>query len=465
MRGQAMRLPAWIKTRWTLKKILLVAVILVVAVALGRTLVFGGVGKGAVDVTGEGEVKTEEQRAPRTLDAEGGKIRAEGGPVAVLNPGLARPGADIGVNASGFDPGAAVDVLLSSGNDKPAKVASAKADREGNIDTKFRVPAEANAGGTQTVTVRQANSDKAAKAELIAQAGVGTARLSDDSAAPGNTLTVDAEGFQSGEKINVYWAGIGGKPSATLEADKEGRLSRAQVTVGPGPAGTSSVILVGEKSKTTAVQPFQLLALYPSAATNPYAVKAGEAVGISGKGFAPNEKVLVYFDQASGTPPITMQAANGGSVGGESFKVPFGLKGQHSLILTGEQSRASVKTGFSVLPYSPVARPGTYGGLPGTTLNFYVTDFAPNEAVHVYTGKGGNSKGELVAAFRVDDKGRATAAGSYVLPADVSGKLTFTLVGARSEGTASATATVEKPNGPVNLSPQPKYSLPPDLKE
>ena len=38
-------------------------------------------------------------------------------------------------------------------------------------------------------------------------------------------------------------------------------------------------------------------------------------------------------------------------------------------------------------------------------------------------------------------------------------------MGARSEGTATATVTVDKVDGPVNVPPQPKYSLPPDLED
>lgn len=467
--ASSIRLPRWVTSKWTPKKVLVAVVALVVAFTLGRVLIFGGAGRDAVDVTGEGGkgVQTQQQRAPRTVEVRGGKIRVEGGPVAVLNPGMARPGATVGVNATGFDPGSSVDVLLSTGEkSKPIRLASGKADRDGAVSTEFTFPVEAaTAGGTQTVVVQQANSDKVAKAELVAQAGVGTAKLSDNVAPPGSTITVDAQGFQPNEKINVYWGGIGGKPAATLQADESGNVSHAPLSVGVGPAGMSSVILVGDKSKVTAVHPFQMLALYPSAAAKPYAAKPADTISITGKGFAPNEQVYVYFDEATGTPAMTMRADARGLIGGESFQVPFGLKGRHTLILTGAESRASVSTGFSVLPYSPVARASTYGGLPGTVLNFYVRDFAPNEAVHVYTGRGPGSQGELVTAFRVDGRGTAAAAGQYVIPSDAQGRLTFTLVGKKSESTATVTVNVEKPEAPVHVPPQPKYTLPPELND
>lgn len=471
-----MKKPTWRMPRWSWKKVVLIVVGLLVVISLGRGLLpLGGFGRGAVDVTGQGgrdapgggptQAKTP---APmRTVEIDGKKIPVASGPVAVLNPGLARAGATIGVNASGFDPGAAVAVLLSSGqNAKPATVAEGKADKNGSVAAQFTFPtAAATATSSHVVTVAQAGSDKVAKAELSAQAGIATAKLSANTGSPGTALTVDADGFLPGERVNVYWGRVTGEPAVTLQADPAGRIGKAAVKVGVGAVGDSMVVLIGDQSKTAATAPFMLLGLYPTATATPYAVKATQPIAVSGKGFAPGERVLVYFNEVSGTPAMTMQADAYGAASGQSFTVPFGLSGEHRLVLTGEQSRASVSTGFSVLPYSPLARASTYGGLPGTVLNFYAREFAPGEAVHVYTGRGTNSSGDLVSAFRVDQKGAASAVGSYIIPGDAQGKLTFTLVGAKSQGTATATVTVDKADGPVNVPAQPKYVLPPDLTE
>jgi hypothetical protein len=85
--------------------------------------------------------------------------------------------------------------------------------------------------------------------------------------------------------------------------------------------------------------------------------------------------------------------------------------------------------------------------------------------VKVYAGGSGNSQGELVAGFRVDAKGAASAAGSYTIPGSAQGKVTFTLVGSKSEASATAKVTVDKTDGPVNVPPQPKYTLPKDLTD
>jgi hypothetical protein len=459
-----MKMPSLRMPKWSWKKIALALVGALIVFSVVRSLLPSS-GDAIDSGEGGGETHAKPQQPQRTVVLDGKKIPIGGGPVALLNPGLARPGAKVGVNASGFDPGSTVSVVLAAPGAKGKSVASAKVDKSGVVATDFTFPVGSANEGTQVVTIQQGNSDKVAKAELRVEAGVGLLKLSDDTAAPGATLTADAEGFMPKEKINVYWGRISGTPSDVLQADEAGRLSKAPIKVGVGAVGDNTVIMIGDKSKTAAIQPFTLLGLYPTAATKPYAAKAAQSIGISGGGFAPGERVLVFFNEASGAPGLEMRADGSGNVGGAGFKVPFGLKGEQTLILVGEQSRASVSSGFSVLPYSPVARAGTYGGLPGTTLNFYAKAFAPNEAVHVYVGRGQGSDGEIVAAFRVDDKGAAQAAGHYMIPGDAQGKLTFSLVGAKSGGTATVTVTVDKPDGPVNLPPQPKYTLPPDLKE
>jgi hypothetical protein len=112
----------------------------------------------------------------------------------------------------------------------------------------------------------------------------------------------------------------------------------------------------------------------------------------------------------------------------------------------------------------PMVRTSTYGGSPGTSISFYVSQFAPGEAVHVYAGTKG-SQGELVAAFRTDAHGAARAAGSYTIPGNAPNTLTFTLVGARSGGVGTIAFKVDNSAGPVDVPPQPKYVLPPDLQQ
>jgi hypothetical protein len=178
-------------------------------------------------------------------------------------------------------------------------------------------------------------------------------------------------------------------------------------------------------------------------------------VTMTGTGFAPGEQVLIYLNSSNGVPALTPTAGSNGAIS-VNFSVPFGLKGKQSLLAIGNQSRASVRSSFTVLPYMPSAQASTYGALPGTTVSFYAKGFAANEVVLVYTD------GKLVTAFRVNSQGSASAQGSYVVPSGVANAVIFKLVGKQSGGNAAVKLTIE-PGGSNNVPPQPPYVLPPSL--
>jgi hypothetical protein len=237
------------------------------------------------------------------------------------------------------------------------------------------------------------------------------------------------------------------------------------VRVGVGGVGTTTLVLVGAKSGTTATVPFYRLGLYPVAGARPYALKAGQDLGVTGSGFAPDEPVLVYVNTSSGPPAMTAHADSQGNLAGLGFTVPFGLRGSQNLVLVGAKSRASVSSSFDVLPYSPTVQPSTYGGAPGTTFSFFAKGFAADEVVLVYLGRSKDSAGQLVSAFRVDDQGSAGAAGSYQITGADQGTLTFTLVGRKSDGRATTSIKVSPASGPVDVPTRKPFTLPPDLRK
>jgi hypothetical protein len=471
--------PGWNRQRLRRSGVQLV-VLLVAAFVLftiGRSL-FAGVGPLNDESGGESQPEPSQTSAP-TVDLGGVQIPANGQPVIILNPGLVRPGATLAVNGSGFDAHSKVDVFLapvqvaSPGQEPSAEnesvptdpTASVTAGKDGSISTNVTMPADLGGSSKHEVIARQRGSAKEARAQAVTASGVATLTLSEDAGRPGDTVTVTAQGFQPDETVNVHWGSISGQPAAALKADQSGNVGRSSVRVGVGVAGNNTLFLIGQKSKAAATGQFLLLGLYPVASVDPYAVKAGQSVKYSGKGFAPGERVLVYINAQGGTPVLTATANNSGAFSASGFTVPFGLTGKQALILVGEQSRASVNTGFSILPYTPTARASTYGALPGTEVSFYATGFAPKEAVHVFVGGNQGEEGELVSAFRVNDQGSASAAGRYLIPGTAGNALTFTLRGAKSKGSASMSLTVDKPGQPVNVPPAPKYTLPPDLRE
>jgi hypothetical protein len=472
-RRWSVRRPSW-------RTMLLVLAGLVVLVSVARGLVGLGGADDAFDATGgegtgQGEPGAGPQGRPATASKPktapvrpvvvDGQLIKPAGTVLTLNPALAQPGATVGVNGIGFDALSTVDLSLSvEGVKGSTSLGSVKVDRDGGLSVDVTMPQQLS-GGTAVVTAQQRGSDNVATAEAMGASGIGFVELGEgqQSGGPGDVISLSARGFSPGETINVYWGRASGRPATTLDADASGSVGEASVRVGTGAVGNATIVLVGASSGTTATAPFFVLGLYPTATATPFAVKAREVLNVSGSGFAPDERVLVYINASTGAPLMTAKADAQGNVGGASFEVPYGLKGSQSLVMVGELSRASVSSGFEILPYTPTSQPSTYGGSPGTTFSFYATGFGPEEVVEVYLGRDKGNSGELVSAFRVDEQGDASAAGSYMIQPGQQGKLTFTLVGRQSGGQTSATVSVTPASGSVELAPQPKYTLPPHL--
>ena len=454
------------KSKW--KPVLTGLVVLVVLYEAVHVFT-GGAGKAVKASSSSSSPSASATRAiprpsPSTRVTLGGhSVAAAGQPILLLNPGLVAPGGQVSVQGSGFDPGATVAVrLLAKRSSQGTEVAMGKTNKTGLLFTQFTMPSSAGGSG-MTVVAQEQGSSKSATAQLVSPAGAASASIVGKAAGqPGDTVTVSATGFGPGETVNVYWGRMNGTPAATLTADGSGSISRASLKVGVAPVGPTTLVLVGTKTDATATAPYQMLGLYPSTTPHPYAVLSGKTMTYTGSGFAPGEQVLIYFNASSGTPALTVQANSGGSFS-TSFVVPFGLTGRQTLTAIGEESRAAVTTGFSVLPYSPVAQVSTYGAMPGTTVSFYASSFAPNEVVEVYLGRGQGNSGQLVSAFRVDGRGNAAAAGKYVIPNGTGPALYFTMVGQQSGGTATAKVSVTAPAQPVTVPSQPPYTLPPSL--
>jgi hypothetical protein len=397
-----------------------------------------------------------------TVTLGGRRIPAGGGPVIALEPGLVSPGGHVGIAGNGFNRKTSVVVSLRTSRSRAGKVVThGHTSRSGTLTTGFNMPMSFT-GSKATVVVRQADGAQAS-APLVTPGGMGTAKIVGKAAGkPGDHVTVTGKGFGPGENINVFWGRVSGTPAATLTADSGGSISSASVRVGIAPVGPTTLVLVGTRTHTTATVPYQMIGLYPNTISRPYAVKAGKSISFRGNGFAPGEPVLIFLNASGGVPALTAHADGGGgfSVG---FVVPFGLKGSQRLIAVGELSRASVSSGFDILPYTPTAQASTYSALPGTTVSFYAKGYAPNEVVLVYLGGNRGHGGNLVTAFRVDSRGSASASGSYVVPSGVGPSVGFSLVGHQSGGTARAKLSVGAAAGGATVPPQPRYTLPPSL--
>jgi hypothetical protein len=391
-----------------------------------------------------------------TVTLGGHPVAATSGPSIILDPGLVAPGGQVGVDGSGFTPKTSVVVMLRSGkSSKGTVVAHGYTARDGTFVAGFTMP-DTMTGNGGSVVAEDASDGKTATANLVTAGGVATAKIvGKDAGHPGNRVTVTASGFGPGEQVNVYWGRVSGTPAATVTANPAGLINPTTIPVGVAPVGNTTLVLVGQRTHTTATVPYLMLGLYPSTAMHPYAIRAGHSVIFTGTGFAPSEQVLIYLNGSGGVPAMTTTATSNGSFS-VNFAIPFGLKGRQTLTAIGDESRASARNGFLVMPYMPSVQASTYGALPGTTISFYAKGFAANEVVLVYTD------GKLVTAFRVNSQGSASAAGSYVVPSGVANNIYFKMVGQQSGGTGTAKVGIE-PGGSTTVPQQPPYVLPPSL--
>jgi hypothetical protein len=384
------------------------------------------------------------------------------GALILLNPGIVRQGTSMGVNGSGFDPRATVDLAVTQALAQPGQVISfVKTDKYGNFYSNLTVPMTLSSG-TFFIQARERGSTKVAQARGMVSGGTPLLKLGAMVGKPGDIVTVSLHGFSPGESIKVYWNAMSGQPVTTLQADSGGGIGQAPVQVPFGAAGVNTFLFVGTKSQSMVAASFDLLSLYPSIKLSNYAVRAADPLSFSGSGFGPGERVLVFLNSVSGAPLAVAQTNQHGSFSNAGgFVIPFALKGKQRLIFQGEESGATVAVNWTVQPYMPSAQTSTYGGLPGTTVSFYAKGFARQEVVHVYMGSAQNT-GNMVSCFRTDDKGNVAAAGSYVIPGSAQGKLSFQLIGSQSGGTATATMSIMSAPSPVQVPPQPPFKCPLD---
>lgn len=385
------------------------------------------------------------------------------GALILLNPGIVRQGTSMGVTGSQFDPGATVDLTIKQrATDQGQAVGTVKTDKYGAFYDNLTVPSTLSSGSF-SVVASERGSQKVSQATGIVSGGAPQLKLSAQVGKPGDLITVSASGFSPNETIKVYWNTTAGQPFTTLQANGSGGIGQATLQVPFGATGVNSFLFVGAKSQSMVAATFDLLSLYPTVKPSSYAIQADNLLSFSGKGFGPGERVLVYVNSANGQPVAVIQAAQNGSFSNAGgFVIPFALQGRQTLIFVGEQSRASVAVGWTVLPYMPNAQTSTYGGLPGTTISFYASGFARSEIVHAYVGSTQNSPGTMVSCFRTNDKGNAVAAGSYVIPGGAQGKLSFKLIGVKSNGVATTTMSVSAPPSPVQVPQQPPFTCPLD---
>lgn len=379
-------------------------------------------------------------------------------PLILLNPSSARPGSTIGVTGSGFDAGTTIDITLKHTKDDQGKALGfVQADKSGSFGGfNLTLPSDF-VSGPFLVIAQQHSGGKQAMATGTVAANSPQVTFGTQVGKPGDVVAYSLKGFAPDEVVKIYFNSLSSPVLGTVHTDQAGNVRQDSLTVPFGAIGNNAFIFVGQKSQSPVTVSFLMLNLYPTITVNTYATRADSTLTFNGKGFGPNERVLIHLNSVQ-SPPVAIVSADGrGSFKNAApFTIPFELKGKNTFIAIGEQSQAPSTVSIDVLPYTPLAETSTYGGRPGTTVTFYGTGWARDEVVHVYVGRTQQSQGDMVSCFLSDAHGNFGAAGSYTLSPNLqAGQILFTLIGNKSQVPATAKMQVMAPDANVPLAAGP----------
>ena len=382
------------------------------------------------------------------------------GPLLLLNPNTAAPGATISVLGSNFAPSMLVTLTLETPTTRHALfLDTAEAGRDGNFSKTVVLPSTVTSRTFRVMAWQPQGAPRLHLGAVSAEAhgslsmGSPTATLSTAVGKPGDVVYTSARGFDPGEAVAVYLNNLGTAPVTTLHADGGGALSLTPVPVPYGPPGATSLLLLGRHSQGLAAVPFEMLSLYPTASVSSYAAVADTILSFTASGFGPDETVDVRVNTPDQFAVGQLRTDGGGTLRNEGgFRIPFSMHGKNSFVLTGERSHTSTIVTFSVLPYTPMAQPSSYGGGPGTAITFYGSGFARHETVRLWRGWPGQG-GTQVATMTTDSHGNLVARpGLYFIgPDSRPGKLLFILAGDKSVTAVPVTFNVQAAGGPVDL--------------
>jgi hypothetical protein len=167
--------------------------------------------------------------------------------------------------------------------------------------------------------------------------------------------------------------------------------------------------------------------------------KVGDVVKVTAKGFAPGEKINVYWNSMGTDPVAVLTADQGGGIGQAPIQVPFGMPGDNSFIFMGQESQTPVSLQFYLLKLYPVVKPSSYSIRADNLLSFSGKGFGPNELVLAYVNK---PVGQPLATIQTNAFGSFTNAAGFVVPFSLKGKQVLVFLGSQSRASFTVAFTV-----------------------
>jgi hypothetical protein len=266
--------------------------------------------------------------------------------------------------------------------------------------------------------------------------------LNPSSARPGSTISVTGSGFDAGTTIDMY---LKHKPDdqgtnlGFVQADKSGTFGGFNVTLPAGYASGPFIIVAqqhsgGKQAEATGT----VAANSPIVTFGTQVGKPGDVIAYSLKGFAPTEKVSIYFNSLASPVLDTINTDQSGTVRQDNLTVPFGAIGNNSFIFVGQKSQSPVTVSFLMLNLYPTLTVNTYATKADSTLAFSGKGFGPGERVFIHLN---SVQSAPVGVAQASGQGVFKDQALFTIPFALKSKATFIAIGEQSQ--APATVSID----------------------
>jgi hypothetical protein len=376
--------------------------------------VIGGQALGTATTDGSGNFSFPNATIPGTTPAGTYLIVASGGfsgrsantPLTVtapptpatvsVNPNSITAGGQVTIAGTGFTPGEAINLLLTSNPPQLGglALATAVANGSGNFSIgNVTIPVSQPAGNFLIVASATSSGQRpSTPLTVTAPQAPATVSVNPTSAVAGTQVTISGANFAVGELVNLTLQAnanvIGGQPLGTAAVGSNGAFSIGNITIPvTTPGGSYLIVATGTTSGRVARTPIAVTAPRASLSVNPTTFSPNSNITISGGGYVANETVTIILNASNGAGSSTLGAitANGsGAFGPTAIHVPFGVvAGNSQVAATGRSSNRQAVVNVFVNAQSPTLSVTPNTVAPGERVSLAGTNFQPGETVSV----------------------------------------------------------------------------------
>jgi Lysyl oxidase len=262
------------------------------------------------------------------------------------------------------------------------------------------------------------------------------------------TLVINCIGFNSGEKVDLYWGSVNTTPKLTVTATSTDAVT-GSFKVPEAGSGIHYVIGTGQTSHKVAYGAMQVI---PRISIIPNIGKVGSTVTVTAHGYAAGETVRFSFYK-SATVGTLMASAPTDKYGraAASFVVPASELGGHKIAGRGAISGLTASRTYTVQPSLQLV---PQSGKPGAPIRVSLRGFKAGEVVAIKL----EGRTTPVKIITVSSTGSANAisSNSFTIPtSSVPDDYQVTATGQTSGVSAFRTLSVLLPSGAKAPSPTP----------